>query len=104
MAIRSPKWLVLAALVAVAPDTPGVFELWDGDEVVFVGATRDKREGERSTLRSELVHELLESRRDATHFSWEITYHPAARERELLAEFELEHHRPPRLNLGKARS
>ena len=70
MAIRSPKWLVL------------------------VGATRS----ERSTLRTELVHELLESGRDATHFSWEINYDPAARERELLAEFELEHHRPPRLN------
>src|SRR5207245_11429620 len=50
MAIRSPKWLVLATLVAIAPDTPGVFELWDDDEVVFVGATRS----ERSTLRSEL--------------------------------------------------
>jgi len=34
-----------------------VFELWDDDEVVFVGATRS----ERSTLRTELVHELLES-------------------------------------------
>jgi hypothetical protein len=98
MAIRSPKWLVLAALVAIAPDTPGVFELWDDDEVVFVGATKGKKEGERSTLRGELVHRLLEDASDATHFSWEITYHPAARERELLAEFELEHHRPPRLN------
>ena len=67
MAIRSPKWLVLAALVALAPDTPGVFE-------------------------------LFESGRDVTHFSWEITHDPAARERELLAEFEREHHRPPRLN------
>lgn len=94
MAIRSPKWLVLATLVAIAPDTPGVFELWDDDEIVFVGATRT----DRSTLRTELVHELLESGRDATHFSWEITYAPAARERELLAEFEHEHHRPPRLN------
>ena len=94
MAIRGPKWFVIAALVSMAPDTPGVFELWDDDEVVFVGATRS----ERSTLRTELVHELLESRRDATHFSWEITYDPAAHERELLAEFEREHHRPPRLN------
>jgi hypothetical protein len=45
------------------------------------------------------VRELLESERDATHFSWEITYHPAARERELLAEFERVHHRAPRFNL-----
>jgi hypothetical protein len=92
MAIRSPKWLIIAALVTMAPDTPGVFELWEDDELVFVGSTRN------STLRSELVHELLEDRNDATHFSWEITYDPAGRERELLAEFEQEHHRPPRLN------
>jgi len=41
MAIRSPKWFLLATLVAMAPDTPGVFELWDDDELVYVGATRD---------------------------------------------------------------
>jgi hypothetical protein len=92
MAIRGPKWLIIAALVTMAPDTPGVFELWDDDELVFVGSTRN------STLRSRLVHDLLESERAATHFSWEITFHPAAREQELLAEFEREHHRPPRLN------
>jgi hypothetical protein len=58
-------------LDTMAPDTPGVFELWEDDELVFVGST---------------------------HFSWEITYHPNARERELLAEFEREHHRQPRFN------
>jgi hypothetical protein len=92
MAIRGPKWLIIAALVTMAPDTPGVFELWDGEELVFVGSSRD------STLRSRLVQEILESSCDATHFSWEITYAPAARERELLAEFEREHHRAPRFN------
>jgi excinuclease UvrABC nuclease subunit len=91
MAIRSPKWLVLTALVAAAPDTPGVFELWDDDELLYVGATRD-------SLRKELVHELLEHESRATHFSWEITFDPAARERELLAEYTLEHQHRPRLN------
>ena len=93
MAIRGPKWLIIATLVSMAPDTPGVFELWKDDELVFVGATHN------STLRSALVRELLESDLDATHFSWEITYYEAARERELLAEFERVHHRSPRFNL-----
>src|SRR5690349_17834714 len=79
MAIRSPKWVVLAALVVATPDTPGVYELWDDDELLIVGATRE-------SLRKELMHELLESDSRATHFSWEISYDPAARERELLAE------------------
>ena len=92
MAIRGPKWLIVAALVTMSPDTPGVFELWEGDELVFVGSSRD------STLRHQLVHELLESGSQATHFSWEITFDPAGRERELLAEYEQQHHRPPRFN------
>jgi hypothetical protein len=92
MAIRGPKWLIIAALVTMAPDTPGVFELWEDDELVFVGSSRD------STLRTQLVREILESGSEATHFSWEITFDPAARGRELLDEFEHEYHRPPQLN------
>lgn len=80
MAIRSPKWLVLAALVAAAPDTPGVYELWDGDELICIGCTHG------GTLRQELVHRLLEHDARATHFAWEITFAPEERERELLAE------------------
>ncbi len=91
MAIRSPKWLVLAALVYTAPNTPGVFELWEDDELIYVRGTR-------GTLRDELVHELLDRRASATHFSWEISFRPADREQELLAEYEAEHHHPPRRN------
>jgi hypothetical protein len=86
MAIRSPKWLIIAALVSLAPETPGVIELWDGEEVVYVGAAR--------RLRDELVRRLLDSQSDATHFAWEITFDPEKRSRELLAELE----RPPRFN------
>ncbi len=92
MAIRSPKWLVLAALVVNAPDTPGVYELWDDDELIYVSGTHGR------TLRDELVHELLELRLGATHFSWEISFAPDRREQELLAEYEAQHHHPPKLN------
>lgn len=95
MAIPTPKWLVIAALVTLAPDTPGVLELWDGDELVYVGGTSRKE-----TLRSKLEHELAAHSADATHFSCEITFNPEARIRQLLAEFEREHHRVPRFNSG----
>jgi len=95
MAIRSPKWLVITALVTLAPDTPGVFELWDGDEIVYVGATR-----RTETLRTQLESEVAAHAAEATHFSWEITFHPEARIQQLLAEFEREHHRVPRFNSG----
>ena len=94
MAIRSPKWFLLATLVAMAPDTPGVLELWDGEELVYVGATR----GEHSSLREELRRQVLAHAADVTHFSWEISFDPQPRERELLREYLLEHHRAPRFN------
>jgi hypothetical protein len=83
MAMRSRKWLVLAALVTAAPDTPGVYELWDDDELLCLRSTHD------GTLREALMHELLESGTRATHFGWEISFHPDARRRELLAELDL---------------
>lgn len=92
MAIRSPKWIALAALICAAPETPGVYELWDGDEVLCVRGTHGH------TLREELMQALFGVGTRATHFAWEISFHPTARERELLAEFESEHHRAPILN------
>ena len=94
MSTHGRKWLVLAALIALAPDTPGVIELWDDDELVYIGATRKKE-----TLRTELEREISAHAAEATHFSWEITFHPEDRWRELLAEFEHLHHRRPRLNI-----
>ena len=93
MAAQDRKWLVLAALVALAPDTPGVIELWDDEELVYIGGTP-----ERETLRTELARELRAHGTEATHFSWEITFHPEDRSRELLSAFELAYHRRPRLN------
>jgi len=78
--IHSPKWLVLAALVSASPDTPGVYELWDGDRLLCVRGTHG------GTLREELVQEIFARGIAATHFAWEITYRPLERERELLQE------------------
>ena len=80
MASRPPKWLMLAALIVLTPDTPGVVELWDNDELLCVRATR--------ALRTELMQQLSEHPGEATHFSCEITYRGEARERELREEYE----------------
>jgi len=94
MPVRSPKWFILASLLVAAPDTPGVIELWEDDELVYVGAAHE-------SIRRKLARELLDHHSwsgRTTHFGWEICYRPSARMRELLVEFEAEHHRPPRLN------
>jgi hypothetical protein len=102
MAIDSPKkWLFIATLVFISPETPGVFELWDDDELIYVGSTRRPHE----SLRGCLIRHLSKDGGDdhpPTHFSWEVNYRPANRERELLVEFELVNKRPPRFNRDKA--
>ena len=92
MPIRSPRWLFAATLVVNAPETPGVFELWENDEVVYVGETRQPDESLRASLLAQMrVHH-------ATHFAWEITYRPGRRARELLEEYVAANRRLPRFN------
>jgi excinuclease UvrABC nuclease subunit len=97
VAIQTPKWQFVAGLVLMAPETPGVYALWDQAEIIYLGATRSPR----STIRSRLTHHLVEKDRWRiwpTHFGWEISYQPAQRECELLAEFQALHKRLPRFN------
>jgi hypothetical protein len=68
MAIRGPKWFIIAALVSTAPETAGMFELWQDNELVFVGATGN------SMLRSAIARDLLERDGEAAHSSWKIIY------------------------------
>src|ERR1700758_852009 len=70
-------------------DVGGVYVLWEGDEVIYIG-----RSGSTRNIRACLL-EHLEGRRGgctskATHYSWEITIWDAARETELLSLFSKE--------------
>jgi hypothetical protein len=75
-----------------APNEPGVYTLWQHEEVIYYG----RAHGE-ATLRSRLL-EHFEAGVPATHYSWEISRDPAARESELLSEFRRSFGRLPRLN------
>lgn len=72
-----------------APAEPGVYALWDGDELVYYGRA--------NSLRGQLL-EHLERGPQATHYSWELSADPARREAELLREFERMFGRLPRSN------
>ena len=83
-------------IIEYAPhDEGGVYVLWDGDEVIYIGRT-----GNAHTIRTCLVEHVEGVRggctRTATHYSWEITIWDAARETELLALFARENRRDPR--------
>jgi hypothetical protein len=79
-------------VVAGAPAEPGVYTLWQGDEVIYYG----RAQGE-ATIRSRLL-EHLEAAVGATHYGWEISREPAARESELLQQYRQAFGRLPRLN------
>jgi hypothetical protein len=83
-------------VLAGAPAEPGVYALWNGDEVIYYG-----RAYHGATIRSRLL-EHYESGIKATHYSWEISAEPAAREIELLREYQDAYGRLPRMNAADA--
>jgi hypothetical protein len=75
-----------------APREPGVYALWEEDELIYYGRA--------ASLRDRLL-EHLERGPHATHYSWELCLDPAAREAELLREFERMFGRLPRGNRAR---
>jgi len=84
-------------VLAGAPEEPGVYALWQGDEVIYYGRATRSHEG-GATIRSRLMEHFENAPAAATHYSWEISRAPAARESELLEQFRQAFGRLPRLN------
>jgi len=91
--IASPRYAFNATMLAGAPPDPGVFALWENEELIYYGATIQSR------LREHLETGAHGASR-ATHYGWEIAANPRVRELELLREFEKMHGRLPRCNSG----
>ncbi len=93
------RWSFTPTVVSGAPETSGVFALFEGERLVYYGSTLPG-----STLRSALSQHLRRARpddaptHDVTHYSWEIISLPELRELELLREFYERHGRVPRCN------
>ena len=100
MPLTNRHWTFSPLVVSGAPDEPGVYALFEDEEIVYYGCAV-----QGSTIQSAL-REIL-GRVQAGHggclqrvnrYSWEISYRPRLREAELLREFELAHLHPPRCN------
>jgi hypothetical protein len=97
MPIASPRYAFNPTMVSGAPNDPGVYALWENDELIYYGHAR----GENATIQSCLQQHLKGAAgftTRATHYGWEISANPALREAQLLREFEREHKRLPRCN------
>ena len=70
-------------LLEDAPDSKGVYALWLDGEIVYLGHAA----GAGTTIRSRLKQLLSERASDPkrpTHYSWELCFNPAEREKQLI--------------------
>jgi hypothetical protein len=75
---------------------PGVFALWENDEVVYIG-----RATAPGSIRGALFERLNSGQRciaAVSHYAWEICLDPGPRERELLDEHLRAYRALPRYN------
>ena len=70
---------ILNTLAALVPQVAGVYALWEGAKLLYLGHVEHD-------LRGRLL-ELVPRNRSVTAWTWEASARPAAREAELLAEY-----------------
>lgn len=98
MAIAAPLSGFTQQNIDRAPEEAGVYGLYDRHQAIYHG----RAQGGDVTIRSRLIehnagHEGVCTQR-ATHFNYEITPAPAAREERLLHEHQALYGRLPRCN------
>ena len=101
MPIASPRYAFNAIMVAGAPPDPGVYALWEGEELIYYGRALGNDVSIQSRLREHLEHGIRGTS-GATHYGWEIAANPRQREAELLREYQIAHGHLPRCNAGAA--
>jgi len=92
--IDQPKYKYTRAMLAGAPEASGIYALWEHDEIIYLG----RASGIREALLRHLEKGYCPCTQRATHYSWELSLRPAARELELLQAFQARHQRLPRCN------
>ncbi len=94
MPILQPRYRYTRFIAEGAPETPGLYALWEEDELVYLG-----RASGETRIRSRLLEHLAANLcPQATHYSRELTLQAAAREAELLDDFRRQFGRLPRHN------
>jgi len=99
MPVRSPKWPFTAAAVEHSPDEwGGVYVLWRGDTILYIGSAPDVGHSIKGDLTAHLKGERGPCTKAATHYGWELSQNPKQRELELLKEHVERHRSYPRCN------
>ena len=97
MDIDSPKKPLTKEIVFRSSTLFGVYVLWDGDDIIYIGKADIEDEGGiRAKLERHLTGKCAEETAGATHFQEEYAAYPSARRVKLLEEYRDEHGRYPR--------
>jgi len=89
------------AFIEGAPDEAGVYVLWEGNEVTYIGTAGPGA----MTIRSRLVEHIRGQHHcscNPTHYSWRLARFPQVAERELLSLHKLHFQDVPRCNRASA--
>jgi hypothetical protein len=97
MPIAGPRYRFNAGMVDGAPEERGVYGLWDGEDLIFLGRSQGALTIQHA-LREHLSGRAGPCTSRATHYAWELCFEPAEREAELLAAFKAQFRRVPRCN------
>jgi hypothetical protein len=87
-------------MVEGAPADPGVYALWESDELIYYGRASGTVISIQLALLEHLAGRANPCTQRASHYGWEICLDPVAREAELLAEYKSTFKRLPRCNQG----
>ena len=82
--LASPRYPFKEAVIFTVPDEAGVYTLYFGFELLFIGTARGREQGE--TLKTQLLAHAAGELKPvvATHFKWEISREPEKRLAEIL--------------------
>jgi hypothetical protein len=86
LSIFKTRYSFTEEMIAGAPRGPGVYALWNGDTLIYIGNASGTGATIHSRLLSHLAGGACGCSREATHYSWEIAPHPGLRELEMLQE------------------
>lgn len=98
MAFGGGRYRFTRSMVEGAPADPGVYALWENDELIYYGRATGGDLHIQSALFEHLDGRAGRCTERATHYGWEISLDPAEREAELLAEYQNTFKRLPRCN------
>ncbi len=96
--LSQPRYSFIPAAIKNAPEHEGVFGIFRGPELIFLGHTDTLYGTIKAALTGHFEGLCGDCTMDATRYAWEVVASPRARLLNLLQQFQARHQRAPRCN------